>query len=288
MKSIPVRQIVQDQTAIRSLEKFRIREVAALLDGQDLIQELHRHDFFFVLVLQSGAGIHEIDFTTYNIYDGSIFMLRPGQVHQLTLKAGSAGYLMEFNSEFYQPESKPSKQRLLKASNKAFCRPQRARFSRLHTIMSSIFQEHTDKQEGYRDAIKASLELLFIEMVRQSPAPGNISNERTNYAQSRLEEFQTLLEQHITDKKQASQYAQLMNLSLFQLNNVTKTTVGKAASELINEHIILEAKRYLLATPNQVKDIAYHLGYEDVSYFIRFFKKHTGYAPEMFRQNAAA
>ena len=40
---------------------------------------------------------------------------------------------------------------------------------------------------------------------------------------------------------------------------------------MINEHIILEAKRYLLATPNQVKEIADQLGFEDPSYFIRFF-----------------
>ncbi|HEX8279287.1 MAG TPA: helix-turn-helix domain-containing protein [Segetibacter sp.] len=33
---------------------------------------------------------------------------------------------------------------------------------------------------------------------------------------------------------------------------------------------------------NQIAD---HLGYEDVSYFIRFFKKHTGYSPEAFRYN---
>ena len=64
-----------------------------------------------------------------------------------------------------------------------------------------------------------------------------------------------------------------------------KVTVGKPASKLINDQVLLEAKRYLLATPNQVKDIADHLGYEDISYFIRFFKKHTGFSPEAFRKN---
>ena len=49
--------------------------------------------------------------------------------------------------------------------------------------------------------------------------------------------------------------------------------------------MILEAKRNLLATSNLVNQIADDLGHEDVSYFIRFFKKHTGYSPEAFRQN---
>ncbi|MEO7768377.1 MAG: helix-turn-helix domain-containing protein, partial [Ferruginibacter sp.] len=102
----------------------------------------------------------------------------------------------------------------------------------------------------------------------------------------RLQNFLELLDTHITNIKQVSQYAGRLNLSTYQLNAITKATVGKPASALINEQIILEAKRYLLATPNQVKDIADYLGYEDISYFIRFFRKHTGYTPEAFRKNS--
>jgi len=77
----------------------------------------------------------------------------------------------------------------------------------------------------------------------------------------------------------------MMHLSAYQLNAITKTALGKTSSELINEWIILESKRNLLATTNQINQIAFQLGYEDVSYFIRFFKKHTGYSPEAFRAN---
>ena len=94
-----------------------------------------------------------------------------------------------------------------------------------------------------------------------------------------------LLRTNVTTHKQVSQYTDLLNLSTYQLNAITKATVDKPASELINEQIVLEAKRYLLATTDQVKDIADHLGYEDISYFIRFFKKHTGHSPEAFRKN---
>jgi AraC family transcriptional activator of pobA len=72
-------------------------------------------------------------------------------------------------------------------------------------------------------------------------------------------------------------------MSLYQLNTVTKAITEKTVSELINDQIILESKRYLLATGDQIKEIAFHLGFEDISYFIRFFKKQTGYTPEAFR-----
>jgi AraC-like DNA-binding protein len=146
-----------------------------------------------------------------------------------------------------------------------------------------MFQEFSAREEGYQDIIKSGLDIFFIEYVRQSPNAGFVSLTTNSYTQERFEEYLELLEKNIATHKQVSNYTELMNLSSYQLNEITKSSVGKTASDLINEQIILEAKRHLLATSNQVKDIADLLGYEDNSYFIRFFKKHVGYSPEAFR-----
>jgi AraC-like DNA-binding protein/mannose-6-phosphate isomerase-like protein (cupin superfamily) len=285
MKNIPIRQIILERKELSSSERFSIRKVQDLIDQEDLFHELHRHDFFFILALQNGEGTHEIDFITYQVFDNSVFFMRPGQVHQLQLKADSTGYIIEFNADFYHPKGKQSIQRLRKASNKNYCKLEIKRFEKLLDILTCIFKEYTGREEGFQDIIKANLEIFFIEFVRQSPNPTGPSSNINPYTQERLEEFLELLEMHITTYKQVSHYTDLMNLSPYQLNEITKASIGKTASELINEHIILEAKRYLLATPNQIKDIADQLGYEDFSYFIRFFKKQTGYSPEAFRHN---
>lgn len=265
--------------------RFSIRDVKKLLGENDLVQELHRHDFFFLLALQTGKGTHEIDFTSYKVCDYSIFFLRPGQVHQLELKAGCRGFLMEFDTNFYYPKDKLASQRLKKAGNKNFCKLEVSRFKKLLAVLKYIFNEFTAKQEGYTEVIKANLDIFFIELIRQSQNPQGGSKNISTYSQQRFEELLELLESRIIQLKNVSQYAELLNLSPYQLNAITRASVGKTASDLINEQIILEAKRYLLATPDQIKDIADHLGYEDVSYFIRYFKKHTGYSPETFRNN---
>lgn len=77
----------------------------------------------------------------------------------------------------------------------------------------------------------------------------------------------------------------MLSITPYQLNAITKALLHKTGSELINEHIILEAKRMLIGTANQVNQIANMLGYDDPSYFIRYFKKQTGLTPEAFRQN---
>ncbi len=286
MKKIPIRQIRAVRPELPVSERFSIRKVQDLLDGKNLIHDLHRHDFFFMLALQKGKGTHEIDFTAYEISDNSVFFLRPGQVHQLQLTAGSTGYLMEFNNEFYHPANKVSVQRLRSASNTNFCQLEFSRFEKMHSVLAYIYQEYHDNQEGYQDIIKANLDILFIELVRHKFNAEDSSTNVTPYTQERFEQFLEMLDKHIATNKQVSHYTALMNLSQYQLNGITRSSVNKTASELINEHIILEAKRYLLATPNQIKDIADQLGYEDVSYFIRFFRKHTGHSPEAFRHNS--
>jgi len=275
MDKIPIRHISSTQKEPDFSKSFSIRDVQALLAGKDMLQELHRHDYFFMLVLKKGMGNHEIDFTPYEICDNVVYFMRPGQVHQLVLKEGSTGYLMQFSNDFYFPLDNASKQLLRKTSKINYYQLNANGFQKLFPILTYIFQEYDNKQERYEEVIKANLSILFIVLVRQHS--GSTSGNVSLYTQQKLEAFLELIETNVFNLKQVSEYAAMMNLSTYQLNAITRETLGKTCSELINEHIILEAKRYLLATSNQINQIADHLGYEDVSYFIRFFKKHTGY-----------
>jgi AraC family transcriptional regulator, transcriptional activator of pobA len=283
MKNIPVRHIAETPEGAAIAPRFSIRDVRHVLNGKDMTQELHRHDFFYVLALKNGAGTHAIDFTSYKITDNTVFIIRPGQVHQLTLKAGSTGYLMAFNADFYYGHDPVSNEVLRKASNVNLYQLDSTGIKKILSVLKYISEEYANQQEGYQEVIKANLGILFIELVRQNTriVPGDPGS----HVRQRLQDFTALLEKYIYTHKQVSQYADMLNLSSYQLNAVTKEALGKTGSEVINEYIILESKRYLLATTNQVNQIAYQLGYEDVSYFIRFFKKHTGYSPEAFRTN---
>ena len=285
MKNIPVRKIASPTGLQNPAGRFSIRKVQELLKGKDLVHDLHRHDFFFILALEKGSGWHEIDFIPYTVRKDSVFLLRPGQVHKLLLKTGSTGYLMEFDLSFYQPRKSISEQRWRRAIHSSCCYLKSSVAHRMHELLKNIYNEFTTRQDGYEEAVRASLDLFFIEYLRHGSGTGTKEKAENNYAQERFDQLTQLLETNIHAMKNASQYAEALGLSLYQINAITKTSVGKTVSELINAQILLEAKRYLLASSGQVKEIADHLGYEDVSYFIRFFKKHTGYSPEAFRKH---
>lgn len=285
METIPVRQIKANQKDLDFAEAFSIRTIQELLNGKNMSQDLHRHDFFFIMILQKGVGIHEIDFTPYQVCNRCVFFMRPGQVHQLDLKVGCKGFLMQFKPDFYYPSDKLSIELLRMVSLKTFCQLNPDSFKKLISILNTIHMEFIHKQEKYQEIIKASLGIFFIELVRNRQlGKNNLLRPANSYQQERLDEFISLLEAYVATHKDVPFYTDKLNLSTFQLNAITKKMLGKTCSELINEHIILEGKRHLLATSNQVNQIAHLLGYDDPSYFIRFFKKNTGYSPEAFRK----
>jgi AraC family transcriptional activator of pobA len=285
MENIPIRHIQESPKEPNLSGSFSVRDILDLMLDKDMVQGLHRHDFYYILVLKKGSGSHEIDFKQLEVHNNTIFLMRPGQVHQLTLKAGSTGYILQFKTDFFNSQSKLTQDLLRKVSHINFCTLDGDGFNKLETILSYVLKEYNEKQEGFQEVIKSSLSIFFIELVRHRQNMKKESKENNPYSQEQLERFLNLLETNITNNKQVSQYADMLNISTYQLNAITKTSLNKTPSELINEHIILESKRQLLATSNQVNQIADYLGYDDISYFIRFFKKHTDYSPEVFRHN---
>ena len=203
MDRIPIRHINAAQKERDFSQSFSIRDVQTLLSGKDMVQELHRHNFFYILALEKGDGNHDIDFAPYTVCGNSIFFMPPGQVHRLVLKAESTGYLMQFRDDFYFPHDKASNQLLRKASKMNHYQFEANRFKKLLTLLTYIALEYADKQEGYRDVIQANMIILFIELVRQYSS--SASENANLYMHERLEELLALIETHVFHHKQVSE-----------------------------------------------------------------------------------
>jgi AraC-like DNA-binding protein len=98
-----------------------------------------------------------------------------------------------------------------------------------------------------------------------------------------LQKLKDAIEENFKTKHTASDYAELLYISPKALAKITKTHFNKTLSGLINERIIIEAKRELYLTDKTVKEIAYELGYEDEFYFSRFFKVNAEVSPQLYR-----
>ncbi|MFN8408318.1 MAG: helix-turn-helix transcriptional regulator [Flavobacteriales bacterium] len=284
MNQIPFRSLSTATTSLRLSEEFDIRSIEPVLGGKEMVQALHRHDHYFLLVVTQGSGMHECDFRPHPIEPHTIYTMRPGQVHRLQLQADCTGYILQFKSDFLALGDQGARQVLRRAGHLEVQRIQVKRYDALLMLLDRIAEEYGAGKQARLQLVRAYLGAFLSDLVLCTP---EASDQGNSYARERLDELLELIETRVTTTKEVTAYAELMHLSPFQLNAITKAGTGRTCSELINDQIILEAKRYLLATTDQVGQVADRLGYEDVSYFIRFFKKHTGHTPEGFRQKSA-
>ena len=89
------------------------------------------------------------------------------------------------------------------------------------------------------------------------------------------------LEKHL--KNSVAHYAGKLNTSAQNLNLACKKEMNVAASAILAEFIINEAKRLLIYTDNTVAEIAFALSFNDASHFVKYFKRFTGQTPQNYR-----
>ena len=284
MKDIPVRGM-RARSAVQLSDHFSIRTIEGTTAGTDMVQPLHRHDHYFLLVLTQGSGIHTCDFRTHALRPHSMYVMRPRQVHSLHLKAGATGYFIQFNADFLATQEQGAQRILRRAGHMEAVHLAPERYQELLVLLHRIARECAAGREGHLHIVRAYLNAFLAELTLGVSAPA-VGSGTKRHAEERLDELLELIEMHVRDTKEVRAYAERMHLSTFQLNAIAKAGTGRTCSELITDQLILEAKRYLLATSDQVNQVADRLGYDDVSYFIRFFKKHTGRTPEAFRRQA--
>jgi AraC family transcriptional activator of pobA len=82
---------------------------------------------------------------------------------------------------------------------------------------------------------------------------------------------------------EVSAYATQLHISAGHLSEVIKAQTGRPAIKHLHERLVLEARRLLLHTQQPLKEIAYDLGFQDASYFNRFFKREAGLTPADYR-----
>ncbi len=258
-----------------------------LLRSHRHIERPHRHDFYACIFFTKGTGIHEIDFRTYDVSAGSLFFMSPGQVHSWKLSEDADGFIFFHSQEFFDLHYVNQKLRQYPFfSSIQYPRKLQLEENNLvefSDLFSKIGNENASSAMLSENLLLAFISQLYIETARLFSEEKiiGIQNANTSYIQH-YQHFEELLEQNFIKEKSAFQYAERLNLTTKHLNRITQTVVQKTVSEIITERTILEAKRMLIYLDESLVDIAFRLGYEEYSYFVRVFRKKTGQTPSSF------
>lgn len=252
----------------------------------ELTDQPHRHDHFQIIWITRGKGRHMVDFVWYEVEDNMIFLLRPGQVHQLDCER--EGHFLYFTEQFYFT-NKHDKETLYDFTNLfdnwhgyAPITISDHTSTSLHGLIALMAQEKTTAPHCSQGVVKHYLNafLLLIEREKKRNAAETMMPFTHD---ARVVQLRRLLEQHYRTEHQVAFYANAFALTPKRLNEITKETAGRTVTELLHDRIVLESKRNLAFSHKSVKEICYELGFEDPAYFSRFFKNNTGISPQDFR-----
>ncbi len=242
--------------------------------------EPHRHDYFEFFFFKKGGGQHYIDFAEFEIHANSVHIVAPGQVHQMKRELDSEGYVVLFELQAISPpaaiENFLFEHICLDANElKPVFRLELEKKPILDKSIEDIF--HCAQSSSEIDKLKLinQLQLFCLTCMEQVGTEGGAVN-------SEYLSFRRALKDNFKELKKVKDYAEILNITERSLNDLSKTHSGKSASEVIYDHLIMEAKR-LLRTGISVKETAYALNFEDPSHFSKFFKNKTGTSPSDFQ-----
>jgi AraC-like DNA-binding protein len=246
----------------------------------------HKHDFYLVVLVTKGTGWHEIDFVKYPVKPGSVFLMQPGQMHYWKLSSNIEGHVFFHSRSFFDEgyiRSHINDFPFFSSFQSQPCTslPKNTLAEVMH-YMKELHKESSLTGLLHREKLHALTNLVYIAISR-------IFKERktnTNHAYlQQLRRFEELLEKNYREQKLPGFYASQLNISEKHLNRITRSCLNKTSSQLIAERVILEAKRLLMNASLNVTETGYQLGFNDKSYFVRFFKKNTGITPKTFLSN---
>jgi AraC family transcriptional activator of pobA len=263
-------------------------DLVRLQDRDDIPRGfLHRHNYYHLLWMSEARGTHMLDFEQHEVRDHSVFFLTPGQIHAWTSSVKPRGYVLNISTDFFA-HMFPRADDIAKfpffhlAGGSPAIYLSREQHDGMLPLLNEIERETRDRQTGRFDVVRSYLLILLTQLRRLYPADEREAAAGPSY--SLAKRFTMLIEDHYLDFGAIRQYADALCVSERQLNEAVKRSVGRTASQLVQERIALEAKRLLSNTGMGIAEIAFQLNFEDPAYFARFFKKRTGCTPGDFRK----
>ncbi len=267
-------------------ESVYANELPTHLKQHHFIHTPHKHDFYLAVLFTKGKGVHEIDFVSYEVKPGSVFLMKPGQTHNWFLSKDSYGYFFFHSKDFYDLHfNSPKVDELPFFSSfqtTPFLQIKKKKQKAIEVLFELVLEEYKIKKNLWEQKILLLIAEVYVELSR-AYAPAKLTQGSQIYL-SKFRGFEKLVDEKYKHLKSPKEYASLLNISERHLNRICKICINKTSTDIISDRVVLEAKRLLINANLSVSEIAAELGYFDSSYFTRLFRTKCKKTPVMFRK----
>ena len=262
--------------------KIRLSDYSSL-DAYEPFKEMD----LYKIIWSMGKLNISIDGCDYNLDSNQVLFCTPLNILQIPERTNEI-YALEFNREFYcirDNEEEVSCNGLLfyGSSDPIIINLNEEEKKTFEDIFMVLKEEFTFRDSSQGEMLRAMLKRLIIKSTRFLKNKISISDYETDKVDL-FRKFNLLVEKNFKTHHQVKDYAGLLFKSPKTISNLFSKFYDKTPLEIINERIILEAKRQIIFSDKTIQEISYLLGYEDSGIFYKFFKRHVGYSPMDFKK----
>jgi AraC-like DNA-binding protein len=232
-----------------------------------------------------GTGSHRNDFRDFEVRSPSLVFVEAGHVHAWPDAARLRGDMLSFDAGFVLRAGAMEKSAALFLPPAPVVLPlNRSEAASVALAFDRIRKEWRERDEGWLQALRSCLSLLHVEAARVHFRQDPKARQPDNAAARLCREFLLLLEKNLHASTGPRRLAAGLGVSADHLSAALRAATGKSAGEHIQDRLLLEARRLLAHSHLDAAEIAWHLGYSDVSYFGRVFRRREGLSPGQFRK----
>ncbi|MEZ0542056.1 helix-turn-helix domain-containing protein [Fibrella arboris] len=235
-----------------------------------------------LFVLTSGQIELTIGHQSCTVTSQQLVVIPASQIFSINaIQEETTGFMSLFSQELLISTIHETSFDFLKLSNNPLTDLSAQQTGFLSSLLNRLLVEYTESGASRTDIIRPYLLAALSEINR---AYAGKTPSQTDAGDRLVQRFMRLLDDHIRQLNQVTQYADRLHISANHLNKVVKARTGHSPSVWIDQRRVLEAKVLLFQSKMAIGQIAAELGFTDQSGFGKLFRKYAGVSPVNFRK----
>lgn len=269
-----------------------------------------------ILICRKGKAMLNVNYKDWELYEGAVITLFPNDVVELKVDGDFKSpqtengdcrspetengdckspqtansfqvEILKYNPSLLREASLQLEQTVYSSLREDRCRQDTPVVTNIINGMFGLLKVYFDQSECtcISQLVLCQLKAFFIgfhEYLQRNPQyrPDEVKSYRVRELFNR---FMMLLERDYKISRDVNYYAEQMNISSKYLTNIVNQVTGHTPKTIIDQYVILQLKMHLKRTTQSIKEMAWEFHFADVSFFCRYFKKHTGLTPQQIR-----
>lgn len=269
-----------------------------------------------ILICRKGKARLNVNYKDWELYEGAVITLFPNDVVELKVDGDCKSpetengdcrspetengdckspqtansfqaEILKYNPSLLREASLQLEQTVYSSLREDRCRQDTPVVTNIINGMFGLLKVYFDQSECtcISQLVLCQLKAFFIgfhEYLQRNPQyrPDEVKSYRVRELFNR---FMMLLEKDYKISRDVNYYAAQMNISSKYLTNIVSQVTGHTPKTIIDQYVILQLKLHLKRTTQSIKEMAWEFHFADVSFFCRYFKKHTGLTPQQIR-----